>query len=226
MIGYRCGCVNEIHKPTGILHSVKKCKTHRAAYRDPATIDESYYEAFGFLKDGKIIQSAHIAQLTEALGPLPETNSQRFALEIGCGVSPYCYDIMKAGWRYIGLDPSQWVSRFMSNWFPTIWMIEGSWEAQTDLEYIDFMLCAHALEHLTNASASVAKMVRSLLPHGHLWIVVPDDSDPVNPDHLWFFTEATLRNLLESSGLIVERIVTRKYIERESFIYASARKPA
>jgi hypothetical protein len=54
---------------------------------------------------------------------------------------------------------------------------------------------------------------------------VPDDSDPVNPDHLWHFDERTLRGCVEAAGLVVERLVVRKYIERENFLYVRARKP-
>ena len=78
-----------------------------------------------------------------------------------------------------------------------------------------------------SAKAEMIRKMAAYLDHGgELWIIVPDDSDPVNPDHLWFFTEATLRSTIEAAGLEVVRMAKRKYIERENFIYCRARKPA
>ena len=67
-------------------------------------------------------------------------------------------------------------------------------------------------------------MANMLVPGGYLWLLVPDDTDSVNPDHAWFFDQTTLRTAVERTGLVVDRIVSRKIVEREKFLYLRARK--
>lgn len=97
-----CGCVNEVHPPTGASRCVSKCRAHLRLHRDPATLGESYYRDLGLLGE-----TAHLAELLEALGPFPAARGNRRALEVGCGCSPYAGALRAAGWRYLGLDASQ-----------------------------------------------------------------------------------------------------------------------
>jgi SAM-dependent methyltransferase len=218
---YSCGCVNEVHAPSGVLQCVRKCDFHHARYRDPATIGESYYAELATLDGAELMNTAHVAELTEALGEIPP--GPGLALEIGCGVSPYVGAMLAAGWSYEGLDCSMWAAA----WTSARWGVPVScdlWEAWRPSHPYGLILAAHVLEHLADAPAGLAKMARSLAPGGTLLVVVPDDSDPVNPDHVWFFDEYTLWACAEQAGLVVDRLEIRKVVERERFIYLRARK--
>jgi hypothetical protein len=94
-----------------------------------------------------------------------------------------------------------------------------------DKPYYNLILAAHCLEHFVGARSRVQQLYGMLCRPGELWIIVPDDSDPVNPDHLWFFTEDSLSNMLHQAGFTIKRITTKKVIERENFIYCIASKP-
>jgi len=224
MITHDCGCVNEVHEPSGILHSVSKCAFHLGYARDPATLDEAYYTELAQLDgSGEFLNSAHLAELLEALGPLPVPNGSDAALEIGCGVSPYVAAIEEAGWFYWGIDSSPWAA----GWTGDHWnVLTRAWSfEQLPRDYrFGLVLCCHALEHMIDAPAALEKMAEVLVPGGHLWLLVPDDSDPVNPDHWWHFTEATLRAGVEKTGLTVDRLVSRSIVPRENFLYMRARK--
>jgi SAM-dependent methyltransferase len=224
-IPYRCGCLNTVHAPSGVLRCIVKCDRHKAMARRPETLDEAYYTSLGVLKDGKIMADPYLRQLTEALGPIPESfdSDTEFALEIGCGVSPYADAIEAAGWTYDAVDSSYWAIQWMVAHTGTT-LGCGRFEDVDEGPIFGFILAAHVFEHLDDAPGAIAKCYRLLEPGGWLWLIVPDDSDPVNPDHQWFFTEQTLRRCLESAGFSVERLVMRKYIERESFLYCAARK--
>ncbi len=225
---YACGCVNEIHAPSGVLRNVGKCSHHRSMRRNPATLDASYYEELGIIRDGELLPTKHVAELTEALGPFPEPDSHvtEFALEVGCGVSPYARAIREAGWFYVGIDPSPWAIGWMERHYGRVRFIGRVNDFETKVINVSygFILAAHCLEHMEDAPGAIAKCSRLLEPGGELWIIVPDDSDPVNPDHLWFFTGATLRSCLGSAGLIVDRMAVRRHVPHENFIYARARK--
>ncbi len=225
MITYPCGCVNERHEPTGALRSVSKCRRHTQASKKPETLGEAYYAEFGLLKNGVLQPTNHVAELTEALGPLPRsTYSEHAALEIGCGVSPYVGAIQDAYWAYTGLDASPWAAAWTADYWNTV-AIACTWEAWQPVWDYGFILSAHALEHMADAPAALQKMSDSLESGGQLWLVVPNDDDPVNADHLWFFDEGSLRRAVESAGLTVEVIAKRKYVKHEHFLYCRASKP-
>lgn len=223
-----CGCVVEVHGPSGVLRSVAKCRKHLALSRDPATLDAAYYTELGVIDpDGRPRATAHVAELTEALGPIPpEPGRYHWALEVGCGASPYIRAIREAGYRWIGIDPSPWVREWADQTHDATAYV-GRFE---DADHLlinrwSLILAAHSLEHMDDAPAAVARMAGMLEPGGELWIVVPDDSDPTNPDHLWMFTLDTLRDCVEAAGLTVGRFALRRYVKHENFLYLRARKP-
>lgn len=221
---YRCGCVIEVSEPYGVLRSVQKCRKHKAEQRDPAELDEAYYRSNGVFEDG--FTTRHAEQLTEALGPIPTAPiDQPYALEIGCGVSFYVEAIRAAGYTYLGADKSTWAVNWMRRTYGIHAATYSDFESVTPRAAYSFILAPHVIEHLVNAPGAILRCAQWLLPGGQLWIVIPDDSDPLNPDHLWFFNEQTLTRCIEAAGLKIERTALRKYIERESFIYCGARKP-
>jgi SAM-dependent methyltransferase len=235
-IAYPCGCVLARMPPFGVLRSVCKCRTHRAGARDPAGLDGAYYAELGVIDaEGRQLPTAHVAELTEALGPLPGGHGRfpgredlpGIAVEIGCGASPYCRAILDAGWFYIGVERSRWAVEFMRTICPLPHggIHEGPFEEMEEQPHSGLILAAHVLEHMDDAPGAIDKCARILAPGGELWVVVPDDSDPFNPDHLWLFTPETLAACLAGAGLTVEALEVRRYVAHERFIYMRARKP-
>lgn len=234
---HSCGCTTAPAEPYGVLRSVTKCAKHRAERRDPATLGEAYYRENGALDADA--PGRYVGELVEALGELPRAAEklENNALEIGCGASPYVEAMDRRGWIYHGLDASRWAAEFMRT--ETGYRIacasfeamdfEEPWSPEPDEWLPDrfgLILAAHVFEHLDDAPAAIARAARLLAPGGELWIVVPDDQDLCNPDHIYFFSPETLRACVEAAGLTVERMEVRRYIAREQFIYCRARKPA
>lgn len=250
MITYKCGCVNDVHEPGGVLRSISKCDRHRAKQRDVGTLDKAYYEELGSLVNGGIRTDNYLAELTDALGtfplagepvrsPISEIESEPLAMEIGGGISPYFEAIRQAGYFYFGIEPSQYACRYMCEKFGLAPYGDGS----TKPDYPGLMLralfgeipckpefslvlAAHSLEHMQDAPGAIVQCADMLRPGGELWIIVPDDSDPTNPDHLFFFTEASLRSCVERAGLAIEQFAVRKHVPHERFLYCRAKKPA
>ena len=203
---------------------VKTCPEHTAKHRDPSLLRKDYYCEIGALHvEGKHANQNHLSEMQESLGNFPRCLRGGVALEIGCGVSPYARAIEESGWLYDGLDASPWAVNWMqahghSRTFVGDW---ACWKVQFQRGLI---VAAHVIEHLPDAPGAIAKMATWLKPGGELWIIVPDDTDRCNPDHLWTFTEGTLRSVIERTGLAIEQIVIRQIVKRERFIYAKARK--
>ncbi len=225
-IQYACGCLNEIDEASGVTHCIEKCRTHRKQAHPPETAGETYYEHLGVIRDGKPAATKHVAELEEALGPIERAGGYLVpALEIGCGASQYVSALRDAGWSYCGVDASPWACRWMRETHDAN-MMQGDWETMPELpDKAGLILSAHALEHMANAPNALSLMAQTLEPGGVLYLVVPDDEDPTNSDHLWFFDRNTLKCCIESAGLIVERLEKRRYVKHENFLYARARKP-
>jgi SAM-dependent methyltransferase len=201
--------------------------------QSPVDLREPYYASFGILRGGELQPTAHLAELVEALGPFPgPIGSKRQALEIGCGVSPYCGGMLAAGYQYTGVDPSAWAASWMQaayavnvvqmpiqNWWRT------GWGREHLRERYDFVLGAHVIEHLDDGPAALAQIAQRVAPGGELWLVVPDDSDLCNPDHLWFFNETSLRGNLVQAGLQVAKVCSFQRVAHERFIYCRAIQP-
>ena len=208
-----------------MLRSVSKCEGHRAEARDPATLDLWYYRELGVIQGSTLRVRRYVGQLFEALGSFPPAHRPgASALEVGCGISPYAGAIDAAGYRYRGLDPSPHAVTWMERLWPGC-MACGTLEAVNPGKRFALILAAHVLEHVEDAPGAIRKLAGMLEPGGELWLIVPDDSDPVNPDHKWFFTEAALRAAVVGARLFVSRISVRKIIERENFIYLRAVRP-
>lgn len=229
MIPYPCGCQNEVHAPTGALRSVAKCPDHKRARREANGLSRAYYEELGTIHDGIPQCALLLGQMREALGEFPpvkegEPGDGR-VLEVGCGVSMYAPGLLRAGYLYTGLDPSAWGCAWTTSAFDVATVVGTLESAILGMNRYEMILSAHCLEHMADAPWAIQRCADLLQPGGELWLVLPDDEDPVNPDHQWFFAEASLRASLERAGLVVDRLTVRRHVAHENFLYAVARKP-
>lgn len=228
-IEYVCGCINVIDPPSGVLRSVSKCAGHRQDQKEAGELGPDYYRGLGTLNPDEprdMTEARYVGQLTEALGAIPRAaRPNAITMEIGCGISPYMKAFCRAGYAYIGIEPSRWAAEWAREHLGAFIRNVPIEAAILPYPIADVILAAHVIEHLGDAPGIITGLAGMLNPGGELWIVVPDDTDPLNPDHLWFYNAATLHAGLQQSGLHVQSIATRKYIERENFLYARARKP-
>lgn len=222
-----CGCQNELHEPTGALRRVLTCSRHMRDHRAPETLGEAYYTELGLLDHGMLKSTNHVAELTEALGPIPAPKDHGDALEIGCGVSPYAGVLMERGWSYAAVEPSKWACGWMLRIVGAIALPHRFEATKSLLPYgsFGFILAAHSIEHMDDAPGAIKRCAELLAPGGQLWIVTPDDTDKTNPDHQWCFSSDSLWYTVEAAGLTVEHITLRRYIKKENFLYVRASKP-
>lgn len=221
-----CGCELEIDDRCGALHSILKCDKHKSKQREITGLDAAYYGELGAIDDNAI--PPHIREFEDAFGKLDAAGGKD-ALEIGAGASRYVPMILDAGYSsYNAIEPSAWACEWLKNKYPkNVWTFQMAWEDYvTDPLRYDMILSAHSLERMIDAPSALQKMADHLNPGGRLFIVIPDDSDLTNPDHLWFFNKNTLDHAMELAGLTVEIMKVRKIVAHENFIFCMARKPA
>lgn len=227
MTTHRCGCVTEIEPVCGAQISVTKCSHHLAAQREIGALGEDYYRELGALNEGA--RQNYEREFVDGFGELPQAGGISDVLEIGGGASPYIPMFHSKGYRYFGIEPSTWACRWTMEMYrnQVHEMKAMVWENPLPslCHPFDVILCAHALEHMHDAPAALKKMANHLLPGGTLYILVPDDTDLVNPDHLWFFNTTSLGKAMSLAGLAVESMQVRRRVPHENFIYCKARKP-
>lgn len=222
-ISYVCGCVNEVHD-SGALRCVSKCPDHARERLPVETLGRTYFEAIGVIVEGVPQCRHYLGELREALGNFPSGFDHELALEIGPGCSMYAPGILASEYRYEAVEPCPWAAAWTSSTFDARVYVQRFEEFEGRHGVYDLIIASHSLEHMDDAPGMIRKCASLLSRFGELWIVIPDDSDPLNPDHTWYFNEASLRRCLADAGLAVEGFAIRKYIEREQFIYVKAYK--
>ena len=219
-----CGCVTGPDPAFGVTRSLEKCPGH-VAERAAQPTGEAYYRSIGILDaKGAVREDHYCDELLEGIGQIPPPAGEcPLAVEVGCGLSPYVRLVRAAGYAYMGIEPDPWAAAEMGRRFGAA-VVQGTWEQFRSKLPADLLLCCHALEHMPDAPAALGRFHEMLVPGGHLVLLVPDDTDLVNPDHLWFFSPESLYSLLTLVGFTVPTISVHKRIERENFIYCVARK--
>lgn len=228
---FPCGCINETDPASGVTKAVSKCEWHKARMGRGGL---SYYEELGCLKDGKAIPTNHIKEFKEALElmgaePLNGEGGEGICLEIGCGVGTYIDWVCdEAGYEYEGVEPDRQAAEF--TWleydrcvYPCTF--EDWCLVKRKNQRFDLILAAHVIEHFKDSPAAIQLIYNRLKPGGRALLLIPDDTDQTNPDHLWFYTPKTFLAVLQQAGFVDIRMCVRRITSKENFIYVSAWRP-
>lgn len=132
-------------------------------------------------------------------------------LEVGCYAGAFLNLAKQHGWECSGVEPSPVVSEYARksygvNIFPGFLR-----EARLSSNSFDVIVLFHVLEHLSSPKRELFEIHRILREKGTLVIEVPDIEHPVHklakkpkwlfvPGHFYYFSQQTLRNLLERVG--------------------------
>jgi SAM-dependent methyltransferase len=154
--------------------------------------------------------------LREAIGGLARS-ARGVLLDVGCSERPYGALFAPYVTRYVGLDyPPALLDKQ-----PELWEILDRAKRSVDIfgdgrrlpfadASFDTVLSTEVLEHVMVPGAVVREMARVLRPDGRLLITVPF-LQPLHelPSDYYRYTPASLRKLVEESGLVAERIEPR-----------------
>ena len=140
-------------------------------------------------------------------------------LEVGCGCGGFLARAGQAGLQAVGVD----VSAYAAEYARQVWgqrVVTGEINAATLDEAgrrFDLIALWDVIEHLPDPCHAVALLADRLRPGGVLAVSTGDVSSLVAklsgprwhlynlPEHLWFFSAASLQRLLERAGLIVHK---------------------
>lgn len=226
---YSCGCINETDSDSGVLHCIKKCEFHiRWSVTHSQGESIEYFKEIGCIDAQGIPNNLILIQeLRDGLSLQDEyylcVGHDKTLLELGCGLGPYVSYFLAGKWSYEAVERGFFAFHWVKKTF-YVPIVNGSVE-----EYLSSragfhcIFAAHLFEHLEN----MPKVLRQCFDRvtERLYLIVPDDGDPTNPDHYWFFTQETLKALLEKIGFARVRMQMRKRVPQENFIYCVAEKP-
>lgn len=219
---FPCGCVNETDPVSGVTKNTSKCQWHKDRQGRGGL---AYYEELGCLRNGKAILTNHIREFKEALDLMGASSEfeEGKCLEIGAGVGTYIPWVESEGLDYEAIEPDQAAAAFIvSHYGVSAWPHDfESYCLSTDYRF-DLILAAHVLEHLKDSPAAIQLIHDRLNPGGRALLLIPDDTDQTNSDHLWFYSPKTFLGVLQRAGFVDIRMCVRRIISKENFIYASA----
>lgn len=220
---HACGCRNFLDPEWAVERSYSKCAFHKS---ESGKSGIAHHEEMGAIKDGIVAHEVYVDELVDPLDEMDvsigATKGSR-CLEIGCGVGSYIPMLRCAGYEYEGIEPDHEIALLTNASFEAK-VFCGLYEEFQSNHLFDLIFCAHAFEHMEHAPDMMAKAFSQLRNGGRLLLIIPNDDDPVNPDHLWFFNEASLRSVLMKIGFTDIRMAVRQRVKHEKFIYCACVK--
>jgi len=132
-------------------------------------------------------------------------------LDVGCGDGDFLVAASRAGWRAAGVERGERADEVTRQEL----VVRGSLDELRGLGTFDVITLWHSFEHMTDPVAEMDKIIELLADGGTLFLIVPDFGGMQArtfggswyhldvPRHVHHFTQAALRELVESRGLVV-----------------------
>lgn len=149
-------------------------------------------------------------------------------LDIGCGNGIYLMQLKKLGWdpasQLFGLEfPNEALKHLRQEGMN---IIEGDlYKNDLPENFFDVVTLRHVIEHFPEPLSAMEKIRRTLKPGGEILILAPNFRSVEAmflfrekwynidaPRHLFHYTPATMRKLLEKTGFQVEKIHLKKSV--------------
>jgi SAM-dependent methyltransferase len=153
-------------------------------------------------------------------------------VDLGCWVGFLLAEARERGWDGVGVEPSQFASRFAREELGLDVRTANLLDADVGPEPFDAAVMADVIEHLPDPGEALDRVSALISPRGALALALPDAGSrlarvmgrrwwSVIPTHVHYFTRPSLRLLLERHGFTLLRMRTapkafsvRYYLQR------------
>ena len=213
------------------LHQIVRCRRCGLMYANPQQhVDCEEFAARGPAESydpasaiNRQYFQKQVTQLPDNLRALAVVNAalpgRGKLLEIGSFLGLFLERIRAAGWQVVGLEPYMPVADYSRAKYG-LEIIEGVLpNAALPAAHFDAAMMMHVIEHLPDPAENLRELRRVLKPGGVLTVETPrfnslsfkllgrrERSIQNCPGHIFFFTEQTLRQMLEQNGFKVFRV--------------------
>ncbi len=211
-----CGCLVERCRVCGAARSVSKCAAHVPVAHDSR---EYYLDGMNGHEAGVPMNTRVCKEAMDALFPMRKVRRGGLMLDVAAGTGKYVPLAIQNALEYHALEVDAWAAGYLSCAYGALvynMMIEDA--VITEGRY-DLIVASHCLEHFCDAKAALQKIVGWLAVGGSLVVVVPDDRDLGNPDHLWFFRRDSMLMWLDEVGIKSVRSAVTGGHPREDYMY-------
>lgn len=169
---------------------------------------EAYYEGYGRNDYLSPLTVKRYEELLQSWEPYRQTNR---ILDVGCGIGYFLETAKAKGWEVYGTEYTDRAVEICAS--KGIAMQKG--ELNPDLyasESFDIITSFEVIEHINNPREEIAKFYRLLRRGGVVYITTPNFNSTLRyylqehynviayPEHLSYYTPATLRRLMETMG--------------------------
>lgn len=179
---------------------------------------KEYLPSLGVV-DGTFDLTRFDARHASVLKMIADEAPGRRLLEVGCGAGFFLKAAARAGWQVEGIELSTEASRFAVERLELPIRRERAEDAPIEPASFDAAAMFDVIEHLFDPRAVLAAIARALAPRGTLVISTPNidaasryllgrDWAVLSPlEHVYYFSEDSLRRLLEATGFSDVRFV-------------------
>lgn len=210
--------------------TIQQCNSCYFLFTNPRPSEEqigAYYESQDYIshhdeaKDmmSKVYTSVRnhtIEQKVELVNSLVQPKGK--LLDIGCGTGNFLSAMKLNGWKTYGTEPDISAREVASKRVGAT-VFENVDEKRLSSEQYDVITLWHVLEHVHKLNELLEWLEKHLKPNGWLIIAVPNpqsyDATKYGrfwaaydvPRHLYHFTRATMKNLLQKHRLSIKKIL-------------------
>jgi SAM-dependent methyltransferase len=137
---------------------------------------------------------------------------------VGCATGKFLRLVQQEGWEIWGVEFNGHAARSAAKRLGATILNGDFVQAQLPGEYFDVICMFHVIEHMLDPLAAVRKIHALLRANGRLILECPDfgsrGAQKLGPswlhvqpkEHLYYFDESSLRNLLERSGFRTQKV--------------------
>lgn len=199
-------------------------ETLYAKFRDASFRNETPDDYFDRITSLPREQSENAAKVEWLGRTLPELAGKHGrVLDVGCGGGVFLHTFLQyfPGWQAFGVEPTVAFANLAARRLGRP-VLAGNYSVGVCGTGFDLITCNQVLEHTISPKEFLQGTYDDLATDGHLYLEVPDTSDfetlPADHDrflmqHLWYFTNDSLRRLASAVGfrvVVAETQVTKR----------------
>jgi SAM-dependent methyltransferase len=160
-------------------------------------------------------------------------------LEVGCSSGFMLFPLIEAGHKCVGVEPSGAFGEFLrTRGLPMYASLDQLPPAGSQDRY-DIVMHFFVLEHIAKVRSFLEQQLTLLKPGGKIIFEIPNAADPLHSvydipaferfywsiAHPWYFSEASLRHLLEQVGRPYEILRDQRYDLSNHIVWARDGRP-
>jgi 2-polyprenyl-3-methyl-5-hydroxy-6-metoxy-1,4-benzoquinol methylase len=160
---------------------------------------------------------------------LPPYRANGRLLDVGCGAGTYLSQMKQLGWEVLGVDTSHEAAKTAKAMYGIDVLVGDVESVDITQASMDVIVMTHAIEHVENPVAVLARCRELLGPSGRIILTTPNVKslghrlfgrdwlalDP--PRHLSLFSRASLKRCVQLAGLRVSHARTRASMVETNF---------